>query len=164
MIYVIVVTYCLALIHVKGQREQSKMAIDVTNKKMMDRAVKGFDDYRSLLLSGKREKDKVIFDAVKAIVKEMAVVPRDPTIIWLSDLKTSDLEPAERGAATLADQLHNYWNSSWNVASKVSTLDRLVSDKLYGYWNEAKAPDEVREAMTRVDAIYRLYSDRYIGW
>jgi hypothetical protein len=138
------------------------MAIDVNNKQQMNQTVKGFEAYRKLLLSGKLEKDKVIFDAVRAVVKEVSVIPKDPTIIWLSNLKTADLEPELRGEATLADQLHNYWNSSWNIASKVSTLDRLVSYKLYGYWNTntAKAPDDVMDVMRNTEALYRLYSDR----
>jgi hypothetical protein len=136
------------------------MPIDVANVKMMDKAVKDFEAYRALLLSTKRDKDKVVFDAVRTIVKEVAVIPKDPTIIWLADMKTTDLEPELRGEATLADQMHNYWNSSWNIASKVSVLDRIVSDKLYGYWNEKKAPDSVMDAMRDAESIYRLYSDR----
>jgi hypothetical protein len=90
----------------------------------------------------------------------MAVVPKDPTIIWLSDLKTADLEPEKLGETALAEQLHTYWNSSWNVASKVSPIDRLINDKLYGYWNSPKAPQHVMDAIRSIDELYRMYNER----
>jgi hypothetical protein len=116
--------------------------------------------FKERLIGDKTDSESDVFKAVRTVVAGIAVVPKKPKLLWLSELKTKDLEPAKVGEATLAEQMSSYYNAHWGVTNKLSTVNSLLHSGLFGYWAEPKPPQELLDTFRDIGVITQLYIGR----